>query len=568
MYRTNTCGELRLSNINQKVVLCGWVQSIRKLGKMVFVDLRDRYGIIQLVFSQNKDSKLYNRASELGREWVIQTEGKVAKRSNKNFDILTGDIEIIVSEFNVLNPSILPPFTIEENTDGGNDLRMKYRYLDLRRTSIRSNLELRHKIAFETRCYLNKHEFIEVETPILIKSTPEGARDFLVPSRFNKREFYALPQSPQLFKQLLMIAGFDRYYQIAKCFRDEDLRTDRQPEFTQIDCEMSFVNQDDILNIFEDLIKYLFKTIKGLIVNDFQRLSYCEAIRLYGSDSPDIRFEMKLIEIKDLTTGKGFIPFDKSEYVGAICADGCSFYTNKQIDEIATIVNCSQIENKKLIYVRYNLDGSLKSSVDKFYSSKDLLKWVDRIGAKRGDLVLILFGETKKTQLQLGTLRLQIGTKLGMRNKNHFKCLWVVDFPLLKYDNELNCYFPNHHPFTSPKNEDIQLLQTNPKIVRANAYDLVINGIEIGGGSIRIHDCELQEKIFTILGFSKKNIQSEFGFLINAFKYGAPPHGGIAFGLDRLVAVFSESNSIRDCIAFPKNNSGRDVMIGAPSIVN
>lgn len=568
MYRTNTCGELCVTNVNQEIILCGWVQKVRKMGGVIFVDLRDRYGITQLVFNQEANANLYNKAFELGREWVIQVEGRVVKRSNKNSNMSTGDIEIIVSKLNILNPSEVPPFTIEEDTDGGDDLRMKYRYLDLRRTLIYSNLELRHQMVFAIRSYLNKHNFMEIETPVLISSTPEGARDFIVPSRTNQGEFYALPQSPQLFKQLLMVAGFDRYFQIVKCFRDEDLRSDRQPEFTQIDCEMSFVEQEDILNIFEGLTKYLFKKIKGLDIPNFSRLSYADAMRFYGSDKPDIRFGMQLIEIKDITIEKGFSVFDESEYIGAICVEGCASYTRKQIDELTDFVKRPQIGAKGLIYVRYNLDGSLKSSVDKFYSVEDLRKWKDRVGAKQGDLILILCGKTNETQKQLSELRLEIGSRLGLRDKNQFKCLWIIDFPLLEYDDELNRFFSKHHPFTSPKQEDIPLLETNPETVRANAYDMVINGVEIGGGSIRIHNCELQEKIFTILGFSKKRIQSQFGFLMNAFKYGAPPHGGIAFGLDRFVAIFAGLNSIRDCIAFPKNNSGRDVMINAPSIIS
>lgn len=568
MYRTNTCGELRITNVNQEVILCGWVQTIRKLGGMIFIDLRDRYGITQLIFGEKINANLYNEAFKLGREWVIQIKGTVVERSNKNLEVSTGEIEIIVLNFRVLNPSETPPFTIEENTDGGNDLRMKYRYLDLRRNSLNSTLELRHQITFATRNYLNNYRFMEIETPFLINSTPEGARAFVVPSRINQGKFYALHQSPQLFKQLLMVAGFDRYFQIVKCFRDEDLRADRQPEFTQIDCEMSFVDQEDVLNIFEGLIKYLFKTIKGLDIPDFPRLSYFDAIRIYGSDKPDIRFEMKLIEIKDLTMGKGFSVFDKSEYVGAICLDGCVFFARKQIDELNNFVKSTQIGSAGLIYVRYNWDGSLKSSVDKFYSEKDLQTWMDRIGAKRGDLVLILCGNTKKTQKQLSELRLQMGTRLKMRNKNLFKCIWIIDFPLLEYENELNQYVAKHHPFTCPKHEDIHLLETNPEEVRSKAYDLVINGIEIGGGSMRIHNYELQEKIFNILGFSKECIQSKFGFLMNAFKYGAPPHGGIALGLDRFVAIFAKLDSIRDCIAFPKNNSGRDIMMDAPSVIS
>ncbi len=567
MYRTNTCGELRMANLSQEVTLSGWVQKIRKFGGMIFIDLRDRYGITQLVFNQETNAELCDRTAKLGREWVIQIKGIVAERSNKNPNIPTGDIEIIVSKLNILNASKIPPFTIEDDTDGGDDLRMKYRYLDLRRNQVRSNLELRHQMAFASRSYLNERNFMEVETPVLIGSTPEGARDFVVPSRMNPGEFYALPQSPQLFKQLLMVSGFDRYFQIVKCFRDEDLRADRQPEFTQIDCEMSFVEQEDVLNIFEGLTKYLFKTIKNIDIPDFPRLSYADAMKLYGSDKPDTRFGMQFVEIKDLTTGKNFGVFDNAEYVAAICAEGCASYTRKQLDELTNFVKRPQIGASGLIYVRYDLDGSLKSSVDKFYSTEDLQKWMDRVGAKPGDLLLILCGEKEKTRKQLGELRLEMGSQLGLRKKDQFNCLWVVDFPLLEYDEELDRYFAKHHPFTSPKPEDIALLDANPAAVRANAYDMVINGTEIGGGSIRIHNSELQKKMFSVLGFSEEQAQAQFGFLMNAFKYGAPPHGGIAFGLDRFVSIFAGLDSIRDCIAFPKNNSGRDVMIDAPSVI-
>ena len=567
MYRTNTCGELRISNLNQEITLAGWVQKARKFGGMIFIDLRDRYGITQLVFNQETNAELCDQAAKLGREWVVQVKGIVAERSNKNPNIPTGDIEIIVSELTVLNSSETPPFTIEDDTDGGDDLRMKYRYLDLRRASVRSNLELRHQMAFASRSYLNERNFMEVETPVLIGSTPEGARDFVVPSRMNPGEFYALPQSPQLFKQLLMVSGFDRYFQIVKCFRDEDLRADRQPEFTQIDCEMSFVEQEDILTLFEGLTKYLFKTIKNIDIPDFPRLSYADAMKLYGSDKPDTRFEMPFVEIKDLTVGKNFGVFDNAEYVAAICAEGCASYTRKQLDELTDFVKRPQIGATGLIYVRYDLDGSLKSSVDKFYSTEDLQKWIERAGAKPGDLLLILCGKTEKAQKQLCELRLEMGSRLGLRKKDQFNCLWVVDFPLLEYDEDLNRYFAKHHPFTSPKLEDIELLDTNPGVVRANAYDMVINGVEIGGGSIRIYNSELQKKMFSVLGFSEEQAQSQFGFLMNAFKYGAPPHGGIAFGLDRFVSIFAGLDSIRDCIAFPKNNSGRDVMIDAPSLV-
>jgi aspartyl-tRNA synthetase len=567
MYRTNTSGELRHSNIGKEVILAGWVQKARKFGGMIFVDLRDRYGITQLVFNQEINAQLCDEAEKLGREWVIQIKGMVTERSNKNPNIPTGDIEIIVSELTVLNPSETPPFTIENDTDGGDDLRMKYRYLDLRRTSVRANLELRHQMAFATRFYLNEQHFLEVETPVLIGSTPEGARDFVVPSRMNPGEFYALPQSPQLFKQLLMVSGFDRYFQSVKCFRDEDLRADRQPEFTQIDCEMSFVDQEDILNVFEGLTKYLFKTVKGIDLPDFPRLSYADAMKLYGSDKPDTRFGMRFVEIKDLTTGKGFGVFDNAEYVGAICAEACATYTRKQIDELTDFVKRPQIGAGGLIYVRYDVDGTVKSSVDKFFSPDDLKKWLERAEARPGDLLLILSGKTEKTQKQLGELRLEMGSRLELRKKDQFNCLWVVDFPLLEYDEELNRYFAKHHPFTGPKPEDIALLDTDPGAVRANAYDIVINGVEIGGGSIRIHNSELQKKMFAVLGFSEEQAQAQFGFLMNAFKFGAPPHGGIAFGLDRFVSILAGLDSIRDCIAFPKNNSGRDVMIDAPSVV-
>ena len=567
MYRNSTCGELRLADVNREVTLAGWVHKIRKMGGMTFIDLRDRYGITQLSFNQERDPALCEQANRLGREWVIQVTGTVKERSNKNPHIPTGDIEIIVSKLTVLNASLTPPFTIETETDGGDDLRMKYRYLDLRRNVVRQNLELRHRMAFETRRYLNERAFLEVETPVLIGSTPEGARDFIVPSRMNRGEFYALPQSPQLFKQLLMVSGFDRYFQIVKCFRDEDLRADRQPEFTQIDCEMSFMEQEDVLNMFEGLTKHLFKTIKGIELPDFPRISYADAMRQYGSDKPDIRFGMKITELKELTTGHDFAIFDTAEYVGAICAEGCASYTRKQMDELTDFVKRPQIGAKGLIYVRYNEDGTLKSSVDKFYGEEILKTWATRCNARPGDLILMLAGETEKTQKQLSELRLEMGSRLGMRDKNNYQCLWVVDFPLLEKDEELNRYFAKHHPFTSPKPEDIPLLDTDPGAVRANAYDIVINGVEIGGGSIRIHDSNLQKKMFSVLGFTEERAQEQFGFLMNAFQYGAPPHGGIAFGLDRFVSIFAGLDSIRDCIAFPKNNAGRDVMINAPSRV-
>jgi len=567
MYRSKTCGELRIENLNESIVLAGWVQKARKMGGMIFVDLRDRYGVTQLVFNQEVNAELCDMASKLGREWVVQIKGTVMERSNKNKNIPTGDIEINVAELNVLNAAETPPFTIEEDTDGGDDLRMKYRYLDLRRGNVRANLELRHKMAFETRRYLDEHRFLEVETPVLIGSTPEGARDFVVPSRMNPGQFYALPQSPQTLKQLLMVAGFDRYFQIVKCFRDEDLRADRQPEFTQIDCEMSFIEQEDILQMFEGLTKHLFKVIKGLDLPDFPRMTYADAMKYYGSDKPDIRFEMKFVELKDLTTGKNFAVFDDSEYVGAICAKGCADYTRKQLDALTDFVKRPQIGAKGLVYVKCESDGSLKSSVDKFYSQEDLKLWAERCNAQPGDLILIICGATEKAQKQLSELRLEMGSQLGLRDKTKYCCLWVVDFPLLEEDEELGRFFAKHHPFTSPKPEDISLLDSNPGTVRANAYDMVINGVEVGGGSIRIYDSELQKKMFGILGFTEEKAQAQFGFLMNAFKYGAPPHGGLAFGLDRLVSIFAGLDSIRDCIAFPKNNSGRDVMLDAPSTI-
>ena len=538
------------------------------MGGMTFIDLRDRYGVTQLSFNQDTNHDLFEQANKLGREWVIRATGSVQERSSKNKNIPTGEIEIITSEIKVLNKSKTPPFTIETESDGGDDLRMKYRYLDLRRDVVRQNLELRHKMAFETRKFLDERDFLEVETPMLIASTPEGARDFIVPSRMNEGEFYALPQSPQLFKQLLMVSGFDRYFQIVKCFRDEDLRADRQPEFTQIDCEMSFVDQEDVLSMFEELTKHLFKSLKGVEIEDFPRISYADAMRLYGSDKPDIRFGMEFVEMKDLTEGRDFVVFDSAEYVGAICAEGCASYTRKQVDELINFVKRPQIGAKGMIYLRYNEDGSLKSSVDKFYSEDDLRKWAERCNAKPGDLILVMAGETVETQEQLGELRLEMGSRLGLRDKNNYKCLWVVDFPLLEKDEELGRFFAKHHPFTSPKAEDISLLDSDPAAVRANAYDMVINGVEVGGGSIRIHDSELQKKMFSVLGFSDESAQEQFGFLMDAFQYGAPPHGGIAFGLDRFVSIFAGLDSIRDCIAFPKNNSGRDVMIDAPATVS
>ncbi|MBS5797051.1 MAG: aspartate--tRNA ligase [Dysgonomonas mossii] len=569
MYRNHTCGELTLADVNKEVTLAGWVNAVRKLGGGVtFIDLRDRYGITQLSFSKDINADLYERANKIGREYVLQVTGNVEERSSKNPNRSTGDIEIIVNELVILNTSDTPPFTIEDNTDGGDDLRMKYRYLDLRRDVVRKNLELRHKIAFETRRYLDERQFLEVETPVLIGSTPEGARDFVVPSRMNPGEFYALPQSPQLFKQLLMVSGFDRYFQIVKCFRDEDLRADRQPEFTQIDCEMSYVNQEDVLNMFEGLTKHLFKVVKGIDIPDFPRMTYAHAMKYYGSDKPDTRFGMEFVEIKDLTEGKDFVVFDSSEYVGAICAKGAASYTRKQIDALTDYVKRPQIGAKGLVYARYEADGSLKSSVDKFYSAEDLKKWAERCQAEPGDLILIICGETEKAQKQLGELRLEVADQLGLRDKNQFNCLWVIDFPLLEKDEELGRYFAKHHPFTSPKEDDIALLDSDPGAVRANAYDMVINGVEVGGGSVRIFNSQLQNKMFQILGFTEEKAQAQFGFLMNAFKYGAPPHAGLAFGLDRLVSLFAGLDSIRDCIAFPKNNSGRDMMIDAPATLD
>lgn len=569
MYRTHTCGELRLANTGNKTTLAGWVQRTRKMGGMTFVDLRDRFGITQLVFNQEVNTELCERANHLGREFVIQITGTVAERSNKNTNIDTGEIEILVDELTVLNAAKTPPFTIEENTDGGDDIRMKYRYLDLRRTNVRANLELRHKMTFETRRYLDQLNFLEVETPVLIGSTPEGARDFVVPSRMNPGQFYALPQSPQIFKQLLMVSGFDRYFQIVKCFRDEDLRADRQPEFTQIDCEMSFVQQEDVLNTFEGLAKHLFKTIKGIeITGPFQRMSYADAMKFYGSDKPDIRFEMKFVELKEAVSGRDFVVFDSAEYVGGICAQGCASYTRKQVDELTDFVKRPQIGAKGLVYIRYNEDGTVKSSVDKFYSEDDLKAIGKLFNAQPNDLVLILAGEEEKTQKALNELRLEMGERLGLRDKSVFAPLWVVDFPLFEWDEDSQRFFAKHHPFTSPKPEDIHLLDTNTGAVRANAYDMVINGVELGGGSIRIHDSNLQSKMFELLGFTPEKAQQQFGFLMGAFQYGAPPHGGLAFGLDRFVSLFAGLDSIRDCIAFPKNNSGRDVMIDAPSAID
>lgn len=568
MYRTNTCGELRISDAGKEVTLSGWIQKSRDLGGMTFIDLRDRYGITQLVFNMDTNEDLCNKARKLGREYVIRVSGTVAERSNKNKNIPTGDIEIIVGELQVLNESALPPFTIEENTDGGEELRMKFRYLDLRREPLKRNLVLRHKLSMAVRNFLSNNDFIEVETPYLIKSTPEGARDFVVPSRMNRGEFYALPQSPQTFKQLLMISGYDRYFQLVKCFRDEDLRADRQPEFTQIDCEMSFVERDDVLQVFEAMVKHLFKELKGVEVEDFPKMNYDDAMRLYGSDKPDIRFGMTFTELNDLAKNKGFKIFDEAELVVGINVPGAADYSRKQLDKLTDFVRKPQIGAKGMVYVKYNPDGSFKSSVDKFYSQDDLKQWAESFGAKEGDLMLILSGETDHTRKALNELRLEMGNRLGLRDNNVFKPLWVVDFPLLEWDEENGRYHAMHHPFTSPKAEDAHLLETAPEKARANAYDLVINGVEIGGGSIRIHDSELQAKMFKALGFSDEEAKAQFGFLMDAFKYGAPPHGGIAFGFDRLAALFGGSESIRDYIAFPKNNHGQDVMISSPSQIS
>ncbi len=569
MYRTNTCGELRLSDAGRQVTLAGWVQRIRKMGVITFVDLRDRYGITQLVFNENDTPKLFEVANTLGREYVIQATGIVNERSSKNEKIATGEIEIIVSELNVLNESLVPPFTIEENTDGGDDLRMKYRYLDLRRANVRKNLELRHKMCIAIRQFLDSKGFLEIETPILVGSTPEGARDFVVPSRMNPGQFYALPQSPQTLKQLLMVAGMDRYFQIVKCFRDEDLRADRQPEFTQIDCEMSFVEQEDIIETFEEMAKYLFKNVRNYDLGEqpFLRLPWIDAMRRFGSDKPDMRFGMEFVELMDTLKGTGeFAVFNSAEYIGGICAKGCASYTRKQIDQLTDFVKSPQIGAKGLVYARVNEDGSVKSSVDKFYSAETLQSLKEAMGAEAGDLILILSGDNAmKTRKQLGTLRLEMGDRLGLRDKNKFALLWVVDFPMFEWSDEEQRLLAMHHPFTMPKPEDIPMLDTAPEKVRANAYDMVCNGVEVGGGSIRIHDSKLQAKIFNALGFTPERAQQQFGFLMNAFKYGAPPHGGLAYGLDRWVSLFAGLDSIRDCIAFPKNNSGRDVMLDAPA---
>ncbi|MEN0054147.1 MAG: aspartate--tRNA ligase [Mucilaginibacter sp.] len=567
MIRTHTCGELNISNLGQSVTLCGWVQKSRDLGGTTFIDVRDRYGLTQLVFNTDTDAALRETSRELGREFVIKVTGTVLERTNKNLKIPTGEIEIAVNGIEILNAAKLPPFLIEDETDGGEELRAKYRYLDLRRAPIRNNLVLRHKMAQEIRKYLDGLDFIEVETPVLIKSTPEGARDFVVPSRMNPGEFYALPQSPQTFKQLLMVSGFDRYFQIVKCFRDEDLRADRQPEFTQIDCELSFITQEDILNIFEGLTRHLFTTIKGLDLGDFPRMQYADAMRLYGSDKPDVRFGMEFVELNDIVKGKGFGIFDNAELVVGINAKGLASYTRKQIDELTEWLKRPQIGVTGMIYCRYNEDGTLKSSVDKFYSEDELANWAAAFNAEKGDLMLVLAGQADKVRKQLNELRLEMGSRLGLRDKNKFAPLWVLDFPLLEWDEETSRYHAMHHPFTSPKPEDIDLLDTDPGAVRANAYDLVINGTEVGGGSIRIHDRAMQSLMFKHLGFSPEEAQKQFGFLMDAFEYGAPPHGGLALGFDRLVSIFAGLDSIRDVIAFPKNNSGRDVMIDSPSTI-
>lgn len=565
MYRTKKCGELRIENVGEVVTLAGWVQRTRKMGGMTFVDLRDRYGITQIVFNNENDSELTERANRLGREFVIQVKGEVAERSSKNAKMPTGDIEIIASELNVLSESLTPPFTIEDNTDGGDDIRMKYRYLDLRRNSVRANLELRHRMTILIRNFLDSRDFIEVETPILIGSTPEGARDFVVPSRMNPGQFYALPQSPQTLKQLLMVAGFDRYFQIAKCFRDEDLRADRQPEFTQIDCEMSFVDQEDVLEVFESMARHLFKEIRGVEIPKLEQMTWHDAMRRYGSDKPDLRFGMEFVELMDVLKKGKFAVFDSAEYIGGICVPGCANYTRKQLDQLTDFVKRPQVGAKGLVYIKYNEDGTVKSSIDKFYTPEDLAEVKATMGANDGDLVLILSGEqANKTRTQLCTLRLEMGDRLGLRDKDTFKCLWIVDFPLFEWSDEEQRLMATHHPFTLPNPDDIPLLDEHPEQVRAVAYDFVCNGVEVGGGSLRIHDGKLQEKMFKILGFTPERAEAQFGFLINAFKYGAPPHAGLAFGLDRFVSILAGLDSIRDCIAFPKNNSGRDVMLDAP----
>lgn len=571
MYRTSTCGELRLADAGKTVTLAGWVQRVRKMGGMSFVDLRDRYGITQLVFNENDDKELCDQANRLGREFCIQVTGNVNERQSKNANLPTGDIEIIATQLNVLSESLTPPFTIEENTDGGDDIRMKYRYLDLRRPNVRKNMELRHKMTILIRNFLDNKNFIEVETPILIGSTPEGARDFVVPSRMNPGQFYALPQSPQTLKQLLMVSGFDRYFQIAKCFRDEDLRADRQPEFTQIDCEMSFVDQDDVIDLFEDMARHLFKELRGVeLPAKLRQMPWHEAMKLYGSDKPDLRFGMEFVELADVLKGTGeFSVFNEAAYIGGICVPGCADYSRKQLNELTDFVKRPQIGAKGLVFVKFEADGSVKSSIDKFYSLEVFARLKQTMGAKDGDLVLIMSGDNaNKTRVQLCNLRLEMGDRLGLRDKDKFECLWIVDFPLFEWSDEEQRLMATHHPFTMPHPEDIPLLDEHPERVRAKAYDFVCNGIEVGGGSLRIHDGALQEKMFGILGFTPERAMAQFGFLINAFKYGAPPHAGLAFGLDRFVSIFAGLNSIRDCIAFPKNNSGRDVMLDAPSTID
>ena len=570
MYRTNTCGELRIENVGQTVTLAGWVQGVHNLGALTFVDLRDRYGITQLAFNEDAPEALKEQAGHLGREYVVQATGVVAERYSKNPKLDTGDIEIIVSELTIISESQTPPFTIEDNTDGGDELRMKYRYLDLRRPVVRKNLELRHKMTILIRNFLDSKQFIEVETPILIGSTPEGARDFVVPSRMNPGQFYALPQSPQTLKQLLMVSGFDRYFQIAKCFRDEDLRADRQPEFTQIDCEMSFVDQDDVINIFEDMARHLFKEVRGVeLPAKLRQMTWQEAMQKYGSDKPDLRFGMEFVELMDVLKLGTFQVFDNAEYIGGICAEGCANYTRKQLDQLTDFVKSQQVGAKGLVYIKLNEDGTIKSSVDKFYTPEQLQAVADKMQAKKGDLILILSGDNaNKTRIQLCSLRLEMGKRLGLMDKDKFECLWIIDFPLFEWSDEEQRLMSTHHPFTMPNPDDIPLLDTDPAKVRAKAYDFVCNGIEVGGGSLRIHDGKLQAKMFEVLGFTPERAMAQFGFLINAFKYGAPPHAGLAFGLDRFVSIMAGLDSIRDCIAFPKNNSGRDVMLDAPSFID
>ena len=570
MYRTKTCGELRLADAGTSVTLAGWVQRIRKMGGMTFIDLRDRYGITQLVFNSTADSSLFDAANRLGREYCIQVVGRVSERESKNPKMDTGEIEILAERLQILSPSLTPPFTIEDETDGGDDLRMKYRYLDLRRNAVRRNIELRHRMTILIRNFLDAQQFMEVETPVLIGSTPEGARDFVVPSRMNPGQFYALPQSPQTLKQLLMVAGFDRYFQIAKCFRDEDLRADRQPEFTQIDCEMSFVDQDDVLELFERMARHLFKEIRGVELPPLERMTWQEAMKRFGSDKPDLRFGMEFVELKEAFAGKGsFSVFDDAQYIGGICVPGCAHYSRKQLDELTDFVKRPQIGAKGLVYIKYNEDGSVKSSIDKFYPEEVLRSVLQKGDAKPGDLMLILSGDKPNaTRIQLCALRLEMGDRLGLRNKDVFKCLWIIDFPLFEWSDEEQRLMATHHPFTMPNPDDLPLLDEHPEQVRAKAYDFVCNGIEVGGGSLRIHDTQLQEKMFEVLGFTKERAEAQFGFLMNAFKYGAPPHAGLAFGLDRFVSIMAGLDSIRDCIAFPKNNSGRDVMLDAPGVLD